>query len=197
VKVEQTTGLPMLTVRSTARNRALRLNIGDVQEATAIAIGGARPAPCSRATAASTSWCACRKPARRPRGAAPPADSLPGKSGAATSYIPLSEVATLDFAPGPNQISRENGKRRIDQRQRDGRDIGSFVPEGGSGDSNSVKIPSGYWTTWGGTFEQLQSATRRLRSWCRWPCSWCSRCCSSCSTTSGMACWCLPAFHSR
>lgn len=82
----------------------------------------------------------------------------------ATSYIPLSEVATLDFAPGPNQISREDGKRRIVVSANvRGRDIGSFVPEAESMILKEVKIPPGYWTRWGGTFEQLQSATQRLQ----------------------------------
>jgi cobalt-zinc-cadmium resistance protein CzcA len=73
-------------------------------------------------------------------------------------------VATLDFAPGPNQISREDGKRRIVVSANvRGRDIGSFVPEAESSIRKEVKIPPGYWTSWGGTFEQLQSATQRLQ----------------------------------
>ena len=86
-----------------------------------------------------------------------------GESGA-TSYIPLAEVATLDCAPGPNQISRENGRRRIVVSANvRGRDIGSFVPEAERMILMEVKIPPGYWTSWGGTFEQLQSATQRLQ----------------------------------
>jgi len=80
------------------------------------------------------------------------------------SFIPLAEVATLDFAPGPNQISRENGKRRIVVSANvRGRDIGTFVPEAEQLIQREVKIPPGYWMTWGGTFEQLQSATQRLQ----------------------------------
>ena len=68
------------------------------------------------------------------------------------------------MAPGPNQISRESGKRRIviSPNER-GRDIGSFVPEAEAAIQSQVKIPAGYWMTWGGTFEQLQSATTRLQ----------------------------------
>jgi cobalt-zinc-cadmium resistance protein CzcA len=55
---------------------------------------------------------------------------LPKGTNAATSYIPLGEVATLSIAPGPNQISRENGKRRIViSANVRGRDLGTFVPE--------------------------------------------------------------------
>ena len=86
-----------------------------------------------------------------------------GESGTA-SYVPLGEVAELVFAPGPNQVSRENGKRRIVVSANvRGRDVGSFVPEAQAAIAKSVKIPAGYWTSWGGTFEQLQSATQRLK----------------------------------
>ena len=85
-----------------------------------------------------------------------------GSSGA-TGFIQLAEVATLTLAPGPNQISRENGKRRIvvtsNVRERD---VGSFVDEAGQRLA-SVPLPTGYWAQWGGTFENLQSATQRLK----------------------------------
>jgi cobalt-zinc-cadmium resistance protein CzcA len=81
-----------------------------------------------------------------------------------TSYVPLAEVATLELAPGPNQVSRENGKRRVVVSANvQGRDIGSFVGEAGVALQERISVPSGYWTTWGGTFEQLQSASERLR----------------------------------
>jgi len=73
-------------------------------------------------------------------------------------------VATLDLAPGPNQISREEGKRRIVVSANvRGRDIGSFVSEAEQKIQAQVDIPSGYWIDWGGTFEQLESATKRLQ----------------------------------
>src|SRR6185369_8329300 len=66
-------------------------------------------------------------------------------------------------APGPNQISRENGKRRIVVTANvRGRDLGSFVEEAEGQIARSVELPVGYWVTWGGQFEQLLSATRRL-----------------------------------
>ncbi len=81
-----------------------------------------------------------------------------------TSYIPLGEIATFDIAPGPNQVSRENGKRRIVVSANvRGRDVGSFVPEAQAAIGERVTIPAGYWIAWGGTFEQLQSATDRLQ----------------------------------
>ena len=80
-----------------------------------------------------------------------------------TGFIQLAEVATLTLAPGPNQISRENGKRRVvvtsNVRERD---VGSFVDEA-TQRLASVTLPTGYWSQWGGTFENLQSATERLK----------------------------------
>jgi cobalt-zinc-cadmium resistance protein CzcA len=85
-------------------------------------------------------------------------------NGTGTNYIPLGEVAGLEIAPGPNQVSRENGKRRIVVSANvRGRDLGSFVAEAEQSIAQQVKVPSGYWTEWGGQFENLQSATNRLK----------------------------------
>jgi len=166
VKVEQTGGLPMLTV-NIDREKTSRygLNIGDVQEALAIATGGRE---------AGIMFEGDRRfdiLVRLPESLRSDLDalrrlpiSLPAQSGAATAFIPLSEVATLQFSPGPNQISRENGKRRIVVSANvRGRDIGSFVPDAEQAIAKGIKIPAGYWMSWGGTFEQLQSATQRLK----------------------------------
>ena len=168
VKIEQTTGLPMLSV-NIDRQKAARygLNMSDVQDAVAIAIGGKE---------AGTFFQGDRRfdiLVRLPdavRGDLEALRRLPvplPKNGAGeskTTYIPLSEVASVDLAPGPNQVSRENGKRRIViSANVRGRDIGSFVPEAEAAIERQVKIPTGYWITWGGTFEQLQSATTRLQ----------------------------------
>jgi cobalt-zinc-cadmium resistance protein CzcA len=86
-----------------------------------------------------------------------------GSEGARGTYIPLGEIATLELAPGPNQVSRENGKRRVViSANVTGRDLGSFVADAQQATA-AVKVPAGYWTAWGGTFEQLQSASRRLQ----------------------------------
>lgn len=166
VKVEQTTGLPMLTVQID-RNQAARygLNLREIQDAVAIGIGG---------KVAGTFFSGDRRfdiVVRLPEAVRADVDALrrlpvalPKDAGARTSYIPLSEVASVEMAPGPNQVSRENGKRRIVVSANvRGRDIGSFVPEAEAAIRARVAIPAGYWTSWGGTFEQLQSATARLR----------------------------------
>ena len=81
-----------------------------------------------------------------------------------TGFVPLAEVASIELAIGPNQISRENGKRRavITANVRD-RDLGSFVAELRTAVQSRVTLPTGYYVEYGGTFEQLQSAATRLQ----------------------------------
>jgi cobalt-zinc-cadmium resistance protein CzcA len=78
-------------------------------------------------------------------------------------YVPLNEIATLDYVSAPNQINRENGKRRvvITANIRN-RDLGSFVTEAGQRIAAELTLPPGYWVEYGGTFEQLESARNRL-----------------------------------
>ncbi|CAN5487001.1 CusA/CzcA family heavy metal efflux RND transporter [soil metagenome] len=165
VKVEQTTGLPMLTVNiDRARASRYGLHMIDVQSSVSTAIGG---------RAAGTLFEGDRRfdiLVRLPESVREDIDALsrlpiplPAVEGRAASYIPLGELATLDFAPGPNQVSRENGKRRVVVSANvTGRDLGSFVAEAQAA-VDKVSIPVGYWTRWGGTFEQLQSAAERLQ----------------------------------
>jgi len=91
---------------------------------------------------------------------------LPGAKGDApgAGYVPLSEVAQIEIAEGPNQITRENSKRRVVVTANVGeRDLGSFVADAERQIRDQVAIPAGYWLDFGGTFEQLESATQRLQ----------------------------------
>ena len=167
VKVEQTTGLPMLTVQIDREQTArYGLNIADVQAAIATAIGGQEAGTLFQGdrrfdivvrlpdSLRSDLEQLKRLPIALPQGAA-----AEGRA----RFIPLGEVASLHVAPGPNQISREDGKRRIViSANVRGRDIGSFVADATQQLQAQVAIPAGYWTSWGGQFEQLQSATKRL-----------------------------------
>lgn len=170
VNVEQTTGLPVLSI-NIDRDKAARygVNVGDIQDTIATAIGG---------RSAGTLFEGDRRfdiMVRLPERMRSDLDSirrLPVTLPAATqadgssrvSFIPLSELASLEVAPGPNQVSREDGKRRIVVSANvRGRDMGSFVEEAGTALQEKVRIPPGYWTTWGGQFENLQSATQRLQ----------------------------------
>jgi len=170
VKVEQTVGLPMLTV-NIDRDKTARygLNIGDVQDTIATAIGGREAGTLFEGDRRFDIVVRLPENLRTDLEALKrlpislPADRDRTAKEAKTNYIPLGEVATLELAPGPNQVSRENGKRRVVVSANvRGRDIGSFVREAES-QLQQVKIPTGYWTAWGGTFEQLQSAVQRLQ----------------------------------
>lgn len=169
VKVEQTTGLPMLTV-NIDREKAARygLNVADIQDTVSTAMGGRE---------AGTLFEGDRRfdiLVRLPESIRNDLDgmkrlpiALPRAAGALDSarvnFIPLAEVASLELAPGPNQVSRENGKRRIVVSANvRGRDVGSFVGEAEQGLAQ-IQLPAGYWTSWGGTFENLQSASQRLQ----------------------------------
>jgi len=80
------------------------------------------------------------------------------------AFVPLGAVAKLRVGTGPNQISRENGKRRaVVTANVRGRDLGSFVAEAEQRIRAEVELPTGYWSVWGGQFEQLESASRRLQ----------------------------------
>ena len=80
------------------------------------------------------------------------------------TWVPLGEVARLEIAPGINQVNRENGKRRVVVTANTrGRDLGSFVADVQQAIAEQVQLPPGYWLDYGGTFEQLQSATARLQ----------------------------------
>ncbi len=166
VKVEQTTGLPMLTV-AIDRARAARygLNASDIQETLATALGGKE---------AGTMFEGDRRfdiVVRLPETLRGDLDAvsrlpipIPAQADAVVRYIPLSEVAELKLAPGPNQISRENGKRRVVVTANvRGTDLGSFVQSAQDAVNKQLKMPAGYWIEWGGTFENLLSATQRLQ----------------------------------
>jgi cobalt-zinc-cadmium resistance protein CzcA len=170
VKVEQTTGLPMLTV-NIDRQKAARygLNVGDIQDTVATAIGGREAGTLFEGDRRFDILVRLPESLRndlegmkRLPIALPRATGTGGAEGR-THFIQLAEVASFELAPGPNQVSRENGKRRIVVSANvRGRDVGSFVADAEAALAQ-VKIPPGYWTSWGGTFENLQSATQRLQ----------------------------------
>lgn len=79
------------------------------------------------------------------------------------SYVPLGEIAEINTYVGPNQINRESGKRHVlVSANVVDLDLGSFVTDIRSTINQKLEMPAGYWVDYGGTFEQLQSATKRL-----------------------------------
>jgi len=159
-RIEQVTGLPTLSVipKRTALGR-YGLNVVELQDWVSAAIGG---------ESAGLLYEGDRRfelIVRLPETLRRDIDRLaflpvPLPNG---DYIPLEEVATLDISPGPAQISRENGKRRVVVTANvRGRDLGSFVTDVKARINNDVDLPPGYWLNYGGTFEQLESASQRL-----------------------------------
>ncbi|MBN6712757.1 CusA/CzcA family heavy metal efflux RND transporter [Pseudomonas capsici] len=169
VKVEQTTGLPVLTI-NIDRDKAARygLNMGDVQDAIAIAVGGRQAGTLYDGDRRFDMVVRLSEKLRTDVNGLSnlliPVPASPVSGNSQIGFIPLSQVASLDLILGPNQISRENGKRLvIVSANVRGRDLGSFVEEAGQSIGEQVTIPPGYWTSWGGQFEQLQSAAQRLK----------------------------------
>ncbi|NWC93782.1 MULTISPECIES: CusA/CzcA family heavy metal efflux RND transporter [unclassified Pseudomonas] len=169
VKVEQISGLPVLTI-NIDRDKAARfgLNVGDVQDTIAVAVGGRQAGTMyegdRRFDMVVRLSDALRTDIEGLSRLLIPIPALANNAAGQLGFIALSEVASLDLVLGPNQISRENGKRLvIVSANVRGRDIGSFVEEAGAAIDTQVKIPAGYWTTWGGQFEQLKEASERLR----------------------------------
>ena len=173
VKVEQVSGLSVLTIEID-REKISRygLNVSDVQEVVSIAFGGAE---------AGTLYQGDRRfpivvrlpeemrgavdlvrqlPIPLPEAGAP-ADAPAGHAG--VRYIPLETIAAVAVAEGPNQVSRENAKRRlVVQTNIRGRDMGSFVAEAQRRLDAEVTLPESYFITWGGQFENLARARQRL-----------------------------------
>lgn len=78
-------------------------------------------------------------------------------------YVPLSELVDFEQSIGYNQVYRENGKRRIVVTANvRGQDLGSFVDQVRTTIEQNVELPPGYWIEYGGTYQQLQSASQRL-----------------------------------
>ncbi|PCI08183.1 CusA/CzcA family heavy metal efflux RND transporter [bacterium] len=179
VKVEQVSGLSVLTI-DIDREKIARygLSVRDVQEVVSIAFGGQE---------AGTLYQGDRRfpivvrlpeeirnrvdlvgqiPIPLPEGLSSSHTSSVGSmenSGPLVRYIPLEAVADIEIAEGPNQISRENAKRRIVvQANIRGRDMGSFVAQAQEELDAKVTFPEGYFITWGGQFENLAKARQRL-----------------------------------
>lgn len=159
-RVEQVTGLPTLSIipNRTALGR-YGLNVAELQDWIAAAIGGK---PAGILYEGDRRFELIVRLAEDLRQNIDRLKFLPVPL-ANGDYVPLEEIATLDISPAPAQISRENGKRRIVVTANvRGRDLGSFVNEVKESIQVNVKIPPGYWLDYGGTFEQLESARKRL-----------------------------------
>lgn len=176
VKMEQTSGLPMLEVKLDKSAIArYGLNVSDVLDVLSIAVGGREAGLVFQGDRRFDIL--VRLPDRMrqdltvlenlpvllPAEDDNMADRIGGQPHTRPAYIPLKQVAKLEVTDGPNQISRENGKRRVVvQSNVRGRDIGSFVKEAQATIDKQVNIPAGYWLEWGGQFKNLEEAKARL-----------------------------------
>jgi cobalt-zinc-cadmium resistance protein CzcA len=179
VRTEQVTGLPILTVTPDREKLAYYgLDIASVQDTLRIAVGGesvgqifegdrrfdlvVRLPESIRTDLDALKRLPIRLPITNDREVSGDADML-GVARTPAEAIPLIEVADIEFTLGPNQISRENGKRRVFVTANvRGRDLGSFVNDVQEAIQNNINVPAGYWLDYGGTFEQLISASKRL-----------------------------------
>jgi heavy metal efflux system protein len=160
VALEQSTGLPLLTIEPKRETLArFGVSIGHLQAVVANALGGEVAGRLYEGDRRSD--IVVRLPEKlRADPDALSALPIPLPEG---GYVPLREVAELNLGTGYNQILRENGKRRVVVTSNvRGRDLGSFVNEVRDSVARDVEIPPGYWVEYGGTFQQLESAANRL-----------------------------------
>ncbi|MBJ6749984.1 efflux RND transporter permease subunit [Geomonas anaerohicana] len=160
LNTEKVSGQPYLTVTiDRAKIARYGLNISDVQNVIEIAVAG---------KAASTFYESNRSfdiTVRLPEEKRNSLEAIQNllistKSG---MNIPLEQLAEVKMVEGPVQISRQDGVRRIGiEMNVSGRDIGSFVAEAKQKIKDQVKLPSGYYLTWGGQFENQQRAMNKL-----------------------------------
>ncbi|AWN35167.1 efflux RND transporter permease subunit [Methylobacterium radiodurans] len=165
VKVEQTAGLPFLEIKiNKAEAARYGLSTGAVQDVIGAAIGGRDAGVVFEGDRRFPIVVRLTDKVREDREALEniPVPLPPGVNGRASSVL-LKQVASFSVTEGPNQISRENGKRRVVVTANvRGRDIGSLVEEAQAKVMSQVQLPAGYYVTWGGQFENLASAKQRL-----------------------------------
>ncbi|MDH3987882.1 MAG: CusA/CzcA family heavy metal efflux RND transporter [Gammaproteobacteria bacterium] len=160
IVVEQTTGLPVLTIVPDREALArYSLSLTDLQDLVATALGGTKAGQLYEGDRRVD--IVVRLPERL-RSNPDSLLSLPVPL-AGGDFVPLGELARAELANGLNQVNRENGKRRVVVTANvRGRDLGSFVNEVQQTVAAQVDVPSGYWVEYGGTYQNLQSAARRL-----------------------------------
>ena len=180
VKTQDVDGLPLMTVKpDTAALSRYGLDVTDVQDVVATALGGreagfiqegdrrfalvVRLPERLRESADELGNLPIPLPAEKPQGAGTNGGlGAPAPSGR-QGYVPLSAIAKVEVVDGLNEVTRENGRRRmVVQCNVRGRDIGSFVNEARRAIDAQVKLPAGYWLDWGGEFENMIAARQRL-----------------------------------
>jgi cobalt-zinc-cadmium resistance protein CzcA len=161
VKVEQTTGLPMLDIRAN-RDAMARLGVTaqDVQDIVTATLGSREAGTIFEGDRRFPVVIRLSETQRADIGVLEQVQvPVPGGG-----FVPLASVADIRVVDGPNQISRENGKRRVVvQANVRGRDVGSVVEDARAAIAGEVRLPAGSYLEWGGQFENLASARARLQ----------------------------------
>ncbi|MBB1469322.1 CusA/CzcA family heavy metal efflux RND transporter [Pseudoalteromonas sp. SG41-5] len=160
IQVEQTTGLPMLSlVPNREKLMQFGISISQIQSQVATAMGGTIAGKFYQGDVRSDIVVRLAESKRNDIDSLPylPITLADGHS------VPLKELVDIELISGANQINRENGKRRmVVTANVRGRDLGSFVADIKTAIDESVEIPAGYWVEYGGTYQKLQSASERL-----------------------------------
>ena len=165
VRVEQTSGLPMISIEPERDHLALLgLSISDLQLAVQTAISGVQTGLIYEGDRRFKLLVRLDESVQSDEQAlAKLPIHLRNSDNPDLSYVPLGEVANIRMIEGPNQINRQDGKRNVVVTANvEGKDLGSFIKNLQSSIDENLEIPSGYWIEYGGTFEQLQSASQRL-----------------------------------
>lgn len=165
VKVEQTSGLPMLDLvldKDAVARHGLRA--ADVIDLVAAAMGGRAAGLVFEGDKRFPIVVRLAEPVRQDIAALENLPvPLPRAAGADVAFVPLKTLAAFRLSEGPNQVSRENGKRRVVvQANVRERDIGSFVKEAQAKTDAEIKLAPGLWLDWGGQFENMVAAQDRL-----------------------------------
>ena len=166
VRVEQIAGLPVLEIAPDKAELARRgLSLSTVQEVIGAAVGGREAGAVYEGDRHFDIVVRLGEAGRSDIDALQslPVPLPPSTAGQMAGSIPLSQVARFRMTEGPNQISRENGKRRmVVTANVRGRDIASVVADSRARIKERVSLPPGYWLAWGGQFENLTAARQRL-----------------------------------
>lgn len=160
VSLEQVTGLPVLALQPQQEIMSrFGVSLGYLQDTLATALGGQVAAQFYEGDRRSDIVVRLPEHLRTNiDGLAALPIALPNEQ-----YVPLGELVKFEQTTGYNQIYRENGKRRIVVTSNvRSRDLGSFVADVRAKVEDEVDIPPGYWVEYGGTYQQLQSASKRL-----------------------------------
>ncbi len=170
VRMEQAKGLPMISVEPQRDHLALLgLSVADVQDTLRAAVSGIETGLIYEGDRRFKLLVRMDESFSKDTQAlalipvAIPYPTNPDDEKSELDFVPLGEIADIVEIQGPNQINRRSGKRNIVVSANvEGRDLGSFIAETQELMRNELKLPAGYWLEYGGTFEQLESASQRL-----------------------------------